>query len=86
MGHYNPHILLQGRACNMTKPAQVASLADFAHDELGSIDLWCVPCPALPCPALPPALPVYHVQCELAAQVYQRATCWLAGWPAQASI
>lgn len=25
----------------MTKPAQVASLADFAHDELGSIDLWC---------------------------------------------
>ena len=47
----------------MTKPAQVASLADFAYDELGSIDLWCVlnpallcpvlPCPALPCPALP---------------------------------
>ena len=26
----------------MTKPAQVALLADFAHDELGSIDLWCV--------------------------------------------
>ena len=24
----------------MTKPAQVASLANFAHAELGSIDLW----------------------------------------------
>ena len=31
---------VQGRACNMTKPAQVASLADYAHAELGSIDLW----------------------------------------------
>ncbi|KAL3158125.1 hypothetical protein ABBQ32_011723 [Trebouxia sp. C0010 RCD-2024] len=31
---------VKGRACNMTKPAQVASLADFARDELGSIDLW----------------------------------------------
>ena len=32
--------VVQGRACNMTKPAQVASLANFAHAELGSIDLW----------------------------------------------
>ena len=32
--------VMQGRACNMTKPAQVASLANFAHAELGSIDLW----------------------------------------------
>ena len=31
---------VQGRACNMTKPAQVASLADYAYAELGSIDLW----------------------------------------------
>ncbi|DBA86750.1 hypothetical protein WJX77_010965 [Trebouxia sp. C0004] len=31
---------VKGRACNITKPAQVASLANFAHAELGSIDLW----------------------------------------------
>lgn len=63
--------LLQGRACNMTKPAQVASLADFAHDELGSIDLWCVLCPV--CEIL-----VFVVQYKLTAEFFPQIAGWLA--------
>lgn len=63
----------------MTKPAQVASLADFAHDELGSIDLWCVPCPALPCP-----LPCQYTTFSASWQhrsINVLLVGWLAGLP-----
>jgi len=31
----------QGTACNMARPGDVAALANFARDKLGSVDLWC---------------------------------------------
>jgi len=31
----------QGIACNMARPGDVAALANFARDKLGSVDLWC---------------------------------------------
>ena len=66
----------------MTKPAQVASLADFAHDELGSIDLWCVLCPAddlLAC--------VVQYKLTAASFTHIAPQCWLPRLEAvQASI
>lgn len=57
----------------MTKPGQVASLADFAHDELGSIDLWCVL--SLPLPNYP------SVQCDLSQMRTLPATTHLSLCP-----
>lgn len=31
---------LQGKTCNMAKPSDVASIANYARDEMGYIDLW----------------------------------------------
>ena len=33
---------LQGVSCNVAKAGQVAGLANFAKQELGHVDLWCV--------------------------------------------
>lgn len=32
--------LLQGKACNVSQAQQVRALADYAQQQLGSIDLW----------------------------------------------
>ena len=31
---------MAGTTCNVSKPADVAALADFAADRLGGVDLW----------------------------------------------
>lgn len=31
---------VQGKACNVAKSGDVAALANYARDALGSIDLW----------------------------------------------
>jgi hypothetical protein len=32
---------MQGLACNVANPQQVRQLADFAQQQLGTVDLWC---------------------------------------------
>jgi NAD(P)-dependent dehydrogenase (short-subunit alcohol dehydrogenase family) len=32
--------LVRGIGCNMARPAEVAALADYAQEELGTVDLW----------------------------------------------
>ena len=36
----------QGIACNMARPGDVAALANFARDKLGTVDLWCAVAPS----------------------------------------
>lgn len=31
---------MQGKVCNMAKPGDVASFANYARDTLGTVDLW----------------------------------------------
>ena len=31
---------MQGIACNVSKPAEVTALANFAQGQLGGIDIW----------------------------------------------
>jgi hypothetical protein len=35
-----PLLLTQGKACNVAKAGEVRALAEFAQQQLGSIDLW----------------------------------------------
>lgn len=41
--------LAQGKACNVAKSGDVGSLANYARDTLGTVDLWQVPPHALYC-------------------------------------
>ena len=34
------HALAQGKACNVAKSGDVVSLANYARDTLGTVDLW----------------------------------------------
>lgn len=33
-------LILQGLACNVSKPSDVAALAEYAKDQLGGVDIW----------------------------------------------
>ncbi|KAK9819695.1 hypothetical protein WJX72_001307 [[Myrmecia] bisecta] len=35
-----PTQVIAGAPCNVANPAEVAALADFAHDRLGTVDIW----------------------------------------------